>query len=121
MTTTWQERARTASRWSWLLLTLIALVGLYLRVWHLGELGLHGDEDITTLAVRSILDHGYPLLPGGMVYLRALPFHYILAGSVSLLGMTEFALRLPAALFSAFSPASAFQNGAPENHRSRSA
>lgn len=84
-----------------LVLLLIVLVGFYLRVANLGYLGFNGDEDITSLAVKGILDHGYPLFPSGMIYLRSVPFLYSLALSVKIFGFTEFALRIPAAIFSA--------------------
>jgi hypothetical protein len=79
-------------------LFLILLCGAVLRFWNLGYASLHGDEDIMALAARGILEHGVPLLPSGMIYPRA-PLHtYILAGSISLFGDSEWAVRLPSAI-----------------------
>ncbi len=83
-----------------LILFGLTAFGLYLRLRNLGELGFRWDEDITTLAVKGILEHGYPLFPSGMIYLRSGLFLYLLALSASLFGVDEFALRLPAVLFS---------------------
>jgi 4-amino-4-deoxy-L-arabinose transferase-like glycosyltransferase len=59
------------------------------------------DEDLTAIAVKGILEHGYPVLPTGVLYIRALPYHYLVAASVDVFGFSEFALRLPSALFGA--------------------
>src|SRR5690606_16720785 len=64
-----------------------------------GALGFRWDEDLSSLAVRAILDKGVPELPSGMVYLRGGVFLYLMAASASVLGFGELALRLPAALF----------------------
>ena len=83
-----------------LILLCLTVLGLYLRLRNLGALGFRWDEDISALAVKGILEHGYPLLPTGMIYLRSGLFLYVLALSASLFEVNEFALRLPAALFS---------------------
>lgn len=80
-------------------LALLVLVGAYLRLANLGALGFRWDEDLSSLAVRAILDKGVPELPSGMVYLRGGVFLYLMAASASVLGFGELALRLPAALF----------------------
>ncbi len=77
----------------------LTLVGAYLRLFNLGELGFRWDEDLSGLTVQAILKHGIPELPSGMLYLRGLGLSYLMAGSASLLGFSEFALRLPSALF----------------------
>jgi 4-amino-4-deoxy-L-arabinose transferase-like glycosyltransferase len=84
----------------WILLIVITGIGFYLRLRHLGDLGFRDDEDITTLAVKGILEYGYPRFPTGMIYLRSGLFLYVLALSAHWLGVNEFALRLPAVLFS---------------------
>ena len=78
---------------------MIVAVGAYLRLAHLGALGFRWDEDLSGLAVRAILEKGLPELPSGMIYLRGGLFSHLMAASASLLGFSEFALRLPAALF----------------------
>ena len=77
----------------------IVAVGAYLRLAHLGALGFRWDEDLSGLAVRAILEKGVPELPSGMLYLRGGLFSHLMAASASLFGFSEFALRLPAALF----------------------
>src|SRR5688572_12622730 len=83
----------------WWALAAIVAVGAYLRLAHLGALGFRWDEDLSGLAVRAILEKGVPELPSGMIYLRGGLFSHIMAASASLFGFSEFALRLPAALF----------------------
>ena len=81
-----------------ILLILILLVGTWLRFWHLGNVGLHGDEDIMGLAARGLVEKGSPILPSGMYYARALLHTYVMAGSTFLFGDNEWALRLPSAI-----------------------
>jgi hypothetical protein len=83
----------------WWALVLVVAVGGYLRLAHLGALGFRWDEDLSGLAVRAILEKGVPELPSGMIYLRGGLFSHLMAASASLFGFSEFALRLPAALF----------------------
>ncbi len=83
----------------WWPLALIVAVAAYLRLADLGALGFRWDEDLSGLAVRAILEKGVPELPSGMVYLRGGVFSHLMAASASLLGFSEFSLRLPAALF----------------------
>jgi hypothetical protein len=97
----WFEPVRPSQRYlrqDYILLFLILLIGTWLRFWHLGNVGLHGDEDIMGLAARGVITHGIPILPSGMVYSRA-PLHtYLLAGSTLLFGDNEWSLRLPSAV-----------------------
>ena len=83
---------------SWLLLALVVIVGAALRLWGLGNIGLHGDEEVMGLATRGILETGSPILPSGMFYPRALPQLYLMAMSTHVFGDTEWGLRLPSAL-----------------------
>jgi 4-amino-4-deoxy-L-arabinose transferase-like glycosyltransferase len=89
------ERARVAHLW-WL--AALTCAGVFLRFWGLGAVGLHGDEETMAMAVRHILEDGRPLLPSGMFYPRGLTQLYLMAGSVAVLGETEWALRLPSVL-----------------------
>jgi len=84
----------------WMLLALVVLAA-WLRLSHLGQIGLDrdNDEDIMAVAVLGILEHGYPLMPSGMIYLRSAPLLYLMAGATELFGVNEFALRLVPALF----------------------
>jgi 4-amino-4-deoxy-L-arabinose transferase-like glycosyltransferase len=73
-----------------------------LRFWNLGSASLHGDEDIMALAARGVLEHGEPILPSGMVYVRA-PLHtYLIAASMTMFGDNEWAIRFPSALVGSF-------------------
>ena len=82
----------------WILGGLLA-VGAFLRLVDLDQLSFRWDEDLSSLAAKGIAEHGVPELPSGMIYLRSLPFLYVLAGSGALFGFDEWGLRLPAALF----------------------
>jgi 4-amino-4-deoxy-L-arabinose transferase-like glycosyltransferase len=77
----------------------LILIGGVLRLIDLGTLSFRWDEDLTSLAVKAIAAQGVPELPSGMMYVRGLAFLYLLTGSALLFGFSEWALRLPAALF----------------------
>ena len=81
-------------------LGFITLAGAYLRLANLGDLGFRWDEDLSGLTVQAILEHGIPQLPSGLIYLRGLGSSYLMALSAQWLGFSEYALRLPSALFS---------------------
>ena len=78
---------------------VITVLGLYLRFRCLGCLGFRWDEDLTSLAVKALIEKGIPELPSGMIYLRFYPFQWIIAASVNMFGFSEFSMRLPAVLF----------------------
>jgi hypothetical protein len=77
----------------------ITLLGFYLRYRCLGCLGFRWDEDLTSLAVKSLLDNGVPDLPSGMIYFRFYPYQWIIAAPVTWFGFSEFSTRLPAVFF----------------------
>jgi predicted membrane-bound mannosyltransferase len=89
----------TLSANPWWLVGALTVIGAYLRLVNLGALAFHWDEDLYSLAAKAILERGIPELPSGMVYLRGGAFLYLTAASIDLLGFSESALRLPAALF----------------------
>jgi Dolichyl-phosphate-mannose-protein mannosyltransferase len=80
-------------------LVALVVVGLWLRVRHLGDLGLVVDEGNQALAVRGILATGVPRVGSGMIYLRGVLFLYAQAGVAALLGLDEVSLRLGSAVF----------------------
>jgi hypothetical protein len=82
-------------------LLAIAAAAVLFRLVRLGELSLAGDEETTALATLALLDGWPPELPGGLVYLRALPFTLLEAVAVSIGGMNEFSVRLVPALLAA--------------------
>jgi len=79
----------------WVVLVIVA-VGL--RLVNLGKLGLWGDEGYTAIAVKAILENGYPVLPTGGIYLRSVSFLYLDTVAAMIFGLNEFALRLPSVL-----------------------
>jgi len=90
-----------------ILLIVLTVLGFWLRFRCLGCLGFHGDEDLTSLAVKALSDTGVPELPSGMIYLRFYPYQWLLAFSTWIFGFGEFSMRLPAVLFgTALIPAS---------------
>ena len=68
-------------------LTLIGLVlaAVGLRLIGIGHLSFAGDEETTTLAAKALLEGWPPTLPGGLVYVRGLPFTALEALAVELL------------------------------------
>jgi 4-amino-4-deoxy-L-arabinose transferase-like glycosyltransferase len=90
---------------------LLAATALALRLPNLGRLGLVADEGHQALAVTGILEHGVPQVPSGNIYLRGAPFLYAEAASVKLLGLSEWSLRLPAAIFGALTVVLVFVYG----------
>lgn len=87
-----------ADRRTLLLLVLIVAVGAAVRLWGLGNVGLHGDEKTMALPAMHLLEHGTPEMPSGFLYPRAIPQLYLMAGSALLFGPGEWAFRLPSAL-----------------------
>jgi hypothetical protein len=85
------------------ILAAVLLVGGVLRLYELGALGYAWDEDLTSLAVQGISENGLPLLPSGILYARAMPYHYSAALIPLWTEVTELALRLPGALCSLMS------------------
>lgn len=85
-------RERTVLLW-------IVALAVGLRLFRLGFLSLSGDEETTALAALALLEGWPPTLPGGIVYLRGLPFTALEAGVISALGLGEWSLRLLPALF----------------------
>lgn len=61
----------------------VALLAAALRLPWLGRLGLQGDEDISTLAARGILEVGWPRLPSGHGYWRGPVYHYLVTPLVA--------------------------------------
>lgn len=92
-------RSDSSQRETFFLIVCVAVAAV-LRLWNLGELGIRDDEDITKLAIQSVLQHGYPLMPSEMVYLRSTWFLFVQAAFGWLFGATDGWLRLPAVLMS---------------------
>ncbi len=99
-TDSWAEQfpclaADTPRFWHLLLLLGITGLGLGLRLHGLDAVGLYSDEKYTFPAARGVLETGFPILPSGMLYPRALLQTYLMAGSVWFFGESEWAFRFP--------------------------
>ena len=73
----------------------LVLIGAAYRLYNLKALGYAHDESIQALAVKGILERGYPILDSGALYVRSLLLQYVEALSAKLFGWNEWALRLP--------------------------
>jgi hypothetical protein len=93
---------------------LLVIVGLAFRLHGLGRLGLVVDEGNQAIAIAGILEHGIPVSDSGWPYARNPLFRYIQAASALGLGLGEFSLRLPSALFATggANPVAAWEVGA---------
>ena len=81
-------------------MALICILSLLIRLKNLGYLSYWGDEGFSYLAVKGILQHGYPLYPSGHIYFKAILYMYILSFFSLFLGVNEFTLRLVSVLAS---------------------
>ncbi len=81
------------------LLSTLAMLGFWLRIRNLGELGLIMDEGVQALAVQGILKYGIPKVDSGLIYSHALSFLYSQAATAKLFELNEFWLRFPSVLF----------------------
>ena len=80
------------------IISVFTLVGLFVRLDDLGSYSLWYDEAISSIAIESLVETGKPLLESGKVYIRGFPHLLLGAVSSSILGSSDFALRLPSAL-----------------------
>ncbi|HEX5206469.1 MAG TPA: glycosyltransferase family 39 protein [Steroidobacteraceae bacterium] len=82
------------------LMALAAIVGVgaFLRFWGLDNVGLHGDEKTMALPAMHLLRYGTPEMPSGFTYPRAITQLYLMAWSMRLFGVSEWALRFPSAV-----------------------
>ena len=93
-----RPRAR-ADRLTLVLLALILAVGIFVRFWGLGNVGLHGDEKTMALPAMHLLQYGTPQMPSGFTYPRAMAQLYLMAGSARAFGgPSEWTFRLPSAI-----------------------
>ncbi len=81
-------------------LALVCVLSLLVRLKNLGYLSYWGDEGFSYLAVKGILQHGYPLYPSGHIYFKAILYMYVLSLFSLFLGVNEFTLRLVSVLAS---------------------
>ena len=83
------------------LLVLILLFGLFLRVYELGKAPLWIDEATSAIAGKEIIEKGVPEFDSGLLYDRALVFHYSEA-LMLLFGLTDFNARFISVIFGLF-------------------
>jgi len=62
-----------------ILLIIILLFAFFLRIYALGNAPFWIDESISSIASENILEKGLPVFDSGMLYGRAIVFHYIQA------------------------------------------
>jgi 4-amino-4-deoxy-L-arabinose transferase-like glycosyltransferase len=74
-------------------------IGAYFRLTHLTAVSPHVDEYATLWAAQKIMEHGYPLLPSGSIYLPGVLFSYLEALFIYLFGFSEEVARVPSLLF----------------------
>jgi 4-amino-4-deoxy-L-arabinose transferase-like glycosyltransferase len=78
-------------------------VGACFRLTYLTTVSPHVDEYLTVWAAQKIIEHGYPLLPSGFIYLPGVLFSYLDALFIYLFGSSEGVARLPSLLVGLFS------------------
>lgn len=100
LATTFERRVphERVSAAEWAAVAAFMALAAVLRFWGLGAHGLEYDEETMAMPVMHILEHGTPVMPSGMTYVRGISQLYVMAASVMAFGPTEWALRLPSAL-----------------------
>ena len=78
----------------WIGLALFSTFILLIFIQSLDALSLWMDEGFYYLATQKILDLGYPLLPSGHIYYKAIFYAYFSALFTRIFGFTVFNLRL---------------------------
>jgi len=81
-----------------LLVLAIALLGFWLRAYHIGIENLQADENVSLDAARGILRTGAPYEISGVLYTRSVLYHYMLAGWIYLLGSEPATARMMSVL-----------------------
>ena len=66
-------------RVGWVATFGVVLLTLLFRIPWIDGLALHGDEDISLLVSRGIVESGVPRLPSGGLYLRSPAYYYLVA------------------------------------------
>lgn len=90
---------RISPRQTSIALAGLVVIGAGLRLYALGSQGFWFDEAITTNAAIGILDGGRPTFPSGVDYWRGLPHTVLVAASMAVFGVSEWAARVPSVLF----------------------
>ncbi len=96
-------------------LIFILIFALFLRISFLENPSFWVDESISSLASLKILEKGIPVFDSGVLYSRALVFHYSQALSFIIFGVNDFAARFPSVIFGVLSVFLAFLVGREYN------
>lgn len=76
------------------LVILLTIMGITIRLYHLGSLSFWWDEIITSDIVKMIRNSGIPLEPSGLVYYtRGFLYHYLITFITFIFGISEFSIR----------------------------
>ncbi len=87
-----------------IIIVFLFILGLFFRVYNVGEQSLWIDEGYSINAAQAVLEKGLPVLDSGELYGRGVLATYTIAGSMKLFGfdpMNPWSARLPSALFGA--------------------
>lgn len=76
----------------------LVVVGMVLRLYALGRPSFWFDEAITTNAAIGLLETGRPTFPSGFTYWRGITHTLLVAGSLAVFGISEWAARFPSVL-----------------------
>ncbi len=80
-------------------LSILVILGFWLRVWNLGVPSFGDDELITVSVAKTFLETGKFDLPTGIAYGRSWVNIFFIALSIRFFGLNEFSARLPSVLF----------------------
>lgn len=93
-----------SSRYRYIILGFLLLVGFYLRIHCLAYVPFGNpphtvDELATIYAAIGVAQHGSPVLPSGWVYERAILNTYLIAVAFKIFGINEFSARFVSIIF----------------------
>ena len=87
-------------RWTWTVLAIVVVLGLFARFVSVQDLSFYGDEETTAFAALALHEDGAPAMPSGMAYNRAPLYSLMASAAVMVFGPdAEMSYRLPALLF----------------------
>src|SRR3989344_1569570 len=89
----------TNNKYCLYVVTVIILASI-IRMYNLGNQPPWIDEIISMSVARGIVEGGIPYLPSGILYLRDVFYHYILAVVFKIFGENNFIARVPSLIFS---------------------
>ena len=91
-----QSLSFAISKHPYAVLALLLAVALVYWLWFgMTQRSIDGNDGISLLAIRGIVEHGYQKLPSGDLYHRGYIPHYLAAASIKIFGFNELSYRLP--------------------------